>query len=163
MSSDLERTQSPILSNIELRMLTSANFTGFVIDTDSEWNQGSLGNITVNDSGLDDGKSVLNISTPINVGGRYFAKSGSVSEINNENVSCYLTQDGSKKTLMIINKLPETKAVTTISIPDFSGSGTLKQLRKDNGNKGYDEKSISVSNGMNVTLPPYSITAISVN
>jgi len=88
MTSDDSRELSPVLSNIELRMQTNADFTGFVIDTAAEWNEGVLSNVTVNDSALA-GQSVLNISTPINVGGRYFAKSGSVSEINDENVGVY--------------------------------------------------------------------------
>jgi len=88
MTSNELRTLSPILSEIELRLLTNADFTGFVIDTEDEWDNGTLGNITINDS-VEEDKSILNISTPINVGGRYFAKSGSVSEINDENVGIY--------------------------------------------------------------------------
>ncbi len=82
MTSDEDRMLTPVLNSIELRLLTTANFTGFEIDDENEWNRGSLSNISLADS-VEVGKKVLNISTPINVGGRYFAKSGSVSEINN--------------------------------------------------------------------------------
>ncbi len=86
LSSDDLQTLSPVLSSLELRILVDADFTGFVIDTENEWNSGTLGNVSTNDS-VEVGKSHLTISTPINVGGRYFAKSGSVSEINDEDIS----------------------------------------------------------------------------
>ena len=88
MTSNTERTLSPVLSNIELRLLTTADYTGFVIDTEQEWNEGDLSNLTINDS-EETGKSILNISSPINVGGRYFAKSGSISEISSDDVGVY--------------------------------------------------------------------------
>ena len=88
MTSNTERTLSPVLSNLELRLLIDADYTGFVIDTESEWSGGDSSNLTINDS-EETGKSILNISSPINVGGRYFAKSGSVSEINDEDVGVY--------------------------------------------------------------------------
>jgi hypothetical protein len=88
MNSDDLQTLSPILSRLELRILVDADFTGFVIDTENEWNQGTLGNISTNDS-IEEGKSYLTISTPININGRYFAKSGSVSEINDNNTGVY--------------------------------------------------------------------------
>ena len=64
---------------------------------------------------------------------------------------------------MIVNKMPKTKANTTISIPKFEGNGTMKQLRPDNSKKGYSEESIEVKKGMNITLPAYSITTITLN
>jgi hypothetical protein len=85
MTSNAERTLSPTLSSIELRMMVDADFTGFVIDTASEYNRGTLTNISVAD-GSEAGKSDLEITTPINVGGKYFLKSGSVSEINDADV-----------------------------------------------------------------------------
>ncbi len=88
MTSDETRTLTPILSSLELRLLTDANFTGFVIDTDDEWSRGAFSNISSNSS-VEVGKSILKISTPINVGGRYFSKSGSVSEMNNLDIGVY--------------------------------------------------------------------------
>ena len=73
MTSDETRTISPVLSSIELRLLTDADFTGFVIDTEDEWTRGTVSNIDINPAERI-GQDVLNISTPINVGGRYFAK-----------------------------------------------------------------------------------------
>jgi len=86
-SNDLQ-TLSPILNSLELRILVDADFSGFVIDTESEWNNGTLGNVSTNDS-VEAGKSHLTISTPINVGGRYFSKSNSISEINDEDIAVY--------------------------------------------------------------------------
>jgi hypothetical protein len=88
MTSDETRTISPVLNSIELRLLTDANFTGFVIDTEDEWARGTVSNIDINPAATV-GKDVLNISTPINVGGRYFAKAGSVSENNDAQAAVY--------------------------------------------------------------------------
>lgn len=88
MTSDESRTLTPILNNLELRLLTDANFTGFVIDTEDEFIRGTSSNIDINPA-VEIGKDILNISTPINVGGRYFAKSGSISENNNLDVAVY--------------------------------------------------------------------------
>ena len=84
------------------------------------------------------------------------------STSGNENVSCFLTEKDGKKTLMVVNKQPATKAVTTLSIPGFSGEGTIKQLRKDNMKEGYSTENISVTEGMTITLPAYSLTAITL-
>jgi hypothetical protein len=84
------------------------------------------------------------------------------SETNNENVTSYLMDNNGKKSLIIINKQPETKAVTTISIPGFSGKATMKQLRNDNAKTGYSSEKINVNDNYKVTLPPYSITTITV-
>jgi hypothetical protein len=88
MASDDGRIFSPTLKEIELKMLSSADYTGFVIDTETDWNQGDFKNISVLDSELDADKSVLNIST-INIGGRYFSKSGSVSEMDDASNAFY--------------------------------------------------------------------------
>jgi len=88
MTSDDGRALSPTLNSLELRILVSADFTGFVIDTEVEWDRGTPSNISVEDS-VEAGKSHLTISTPINVGGRYFAKGGSVSEMNDNNIGVY--------------------------------------------------------------------------
>ena len=88
MTSDETRTISPVLNSIELRLLTDANFTGFVIDTEDEWVRGTLSNLDINPA-ESVGQDVLNISTPINVGGRYFSKAGSVSENNDVDVAVY--------------------------------------------------------------------------
>jgi hypothetical protein len=81
MTSDDSRTVTPILNSVELRLLTDANFTGFVIDTEDEFVRGTVSNLDINPA-EQVGQDILNISTPINVGGRYFAKAGSVSENN---------------------------------------------------------------------------------
>jgi len=85
------------------------------------------------------------------------------SSTSNENVTSYLTDNNGKLSLMLVNKMPKTKANTTISIPKFEGSGTLKQLRADNSKQGYSNEDIEVKKGMKITLPAYSITTITLN
>lgn len=79
-----------------------------------------------------------------------------------ENVTTYLSQNNGKKTLMIVNKYPKTKAVLSINIPGFKGNGTLKQLNNENATSGYSSQNIQITEGMKVTVPAYSITSITV-
>ncbi|HEX2957672.1 MAG TPA: hypothetical protein VHO70_12630, partial [Chitinispirillaceae bacterium] len=83
------------------------------------------------------------------------------SSTGNEDVTSYLTEKNGKKTLMIINKKPETKAVITLSIPGFSGNAVVKQLKKENMKQGYSTENVNLSNNHVITLPAYSVTAIS--
>jgi hypothetical protein len=85
------------------------------------------------------------------------------SSTGNENITSYLTENNGKLSLMIVNKMPKTKANTTISIPKFAGSGTMMQLRADNMKQGYTEEAIEVKKDMNITLPAYSVTVITLN
>jgi hypothetical protein len=79
-----------------------------------------------------------------------------------ENVTTYLSNDKGKKTLLIINKYPKTKAGLSISIPGFKGTGSIKQLTVENSKTGYSSQSIEVKDGTKVTIPAYSITAITI-
>lgn len=84
MYSNSLQTLSPTLDNIELRMMVDADFTGFTINTEEEWERGTFENVeTVAETGT--GNSDIILSSPINVGGKYFSKDGSVSEINSTN------------------------------------------------------------------------------
>jgi hypothetical protein len=83
------------------------------------------------------------------------------SSTGNEDVTSYLTEMNGKKTLMLVNKKPETKAVVTLSIPGFSGNAVVKQLKKDNMKQGYSTENVNLSNNYVITLPAYSVTAIS--
>ncbi len=83
-----EKTVSSVLNSVELRILTDADFNGFVIDRESDWERGTLENVTIQPvagQNLDD----LVITAPINVGGRHFMKNSAVSEINDNNIGVY--------------------------------------------------------------------------
>jgi hypothetical protein len=86
-----EETSSPVLSSVELRLMVDANFTGFSINTRTEWDNGTLKNLTINDITPTDAD--LSLSSPINVGGYYFSKSDSVSE-NDSNSAAVLGFSG---------------------------------------------------------------------
>ena len=85
------------------------------------------------------------------------------SSTDNDNVTSYYTEDNGKKSLMLINKLPRTKADTKISVPGFEGKATMKQLRDDNGKSGPEVKELKVTKDMQITLPAYSITTITLD
>ena len=83
--------------------------------------------------------------------------------LSNNNVSGYLAMHGDgTKSLMLINKYPLTDALVTLSIPGFTGKGTVQQLTKETGKNGFETKPYSVSQGTKIKLPPYSATVISV-
>ncbi|MBN1307909.1 MAG: hypothetical protein JXA18_08335, partial [Chitinispirillaceae bacterium] len=84
------------------------------------------------------------------------------AQSSNENVACYLAEKGRRKSLIVINKQEATKAAVTLSVPGFSGKGTLKQLNRTNAKKGPSLESITVSEGTKLTLPPYSLSLITV-
>jgi hypothetical protein len=84
------------------------------------------------------------------------------SKAADENLTTYLTENQGKKTLMMINKYPKTKAVVGITIPGFKGKATLKQLRADNSKSGYSSESVVITEGSKITLPVYSITTITL-
>ena len=75
---------TPVFNYLELRLLVDGDFNGFEINTSSEWNEGTLQNITVEETGSTDADLVM--ATPINVGGFYFGHQGSVSEMDDDNV-----------------------------------------------------------------------------
>jgi len=86
------------------------------------------------------------------------------SKSGDENVTTYLSEDKGKKTLMIVNKYKKTKGNLTISIPGFKGSGTVAQLTTENSKSlaGYSSAPITVAEGTKISVPPYSITVITV-
>ncbi len=77
-------TTTPVFDYLELRLLVDGDFNGFEINTASEWNEGTLQNISVEDTDTADANLVL--SSPINVGGFYFANNDSASEMNDGSV-----------------------------------------------------------------------------
>ena len=77
-------TTSPVFDYLELRLLVDGDFNGWEINTSSEWHEGTLQNISIEETGTEDANLVL--STPINVGGYYFGQNDSVSEMNDTNV-----------------------------------------------------------------------------
>ena len=83
LTSTLE-TVSPVLSSVELRMLVDANFNGFVIDSETEWDRGDFSNVSVQSTSVVNQDELI-LSNPINIGGYYFGKSDSVSENDSNN------------------------------------------------------------------------------
>jgi hypothetical protein len=79
-----DNTTSPVFDYLELRLLVDGDFNGWEINTSSEWNEGTLQNITVEETGTEDASLI--ISSPINVGGFYFGQNDSVSEMSDLNV-----------------------------------------------------------------------------
>jgi hypothetical protein len=90
------------------------------------------------------------------------------SGTGDDNVTSYLTQDGNRKSLMIVNKYPRTVADATINIPGFEGKAKMQQLTPENSGSpgikgpGPNESSIDVKPGMKMSLPAYSVTTITI-
>jgi len=84
------------------------------------------------------------------------------SSTGNEYVSSYLTENNGKKSLVLINKMPRTRADITISIPGFSGNAQVNLLIEENMKKGYSTESKNITKGTKITLPAYSVTTIDI-
>lgn len=78
-------------------------------------------------------------------------------------LTCYLAeQGGGRKSLLLVNKHPETRANVTLDIPGFKGSATLRQLTSTNVKSGGIEEKVDVKSGQKLQLPPYSATILLV-
>lgn len=82
-----DQISTPILDSVALRLLVDADFTGFTIDTATEWNRGTLENIETEGSTGD--KSDLILESPVNVDGYYFGHNDAISELDSENIGIY--------------------------------------------------------------------------
>jgi len=83
-----ELTITPILDSVELRLLTATDDNGFNITAASEWSRGSLSNVTIDSNPSQDTADLI-VTTPINVGGIYYAHKDSVSELDNAGVGVF--------------------------------------------------------------------------
>jgi alpha-L-arabinofuranosidase len=90
------------------------------------------------------------------------------SSTGNDLVSTYLTKDGKKQSLMIVNKYPKTVADVTINIPGFEGKAKKQQLTSENsgspGKKGTGpkEETVDVKPGVKLSLPAHSLTTLTI-
>lgn len=82
---------------------------------------------------------------------------------SDNNVSSYLSirPDGTK-TLVLINKYPQTRAAVKLAITGLAGKGTIQELTKNTGKAGYESKPVEIGKTTALELPPYSATAIQV-
>jgi hypothetical protein len=86
----------------------------------------------------------------------------------NDLITSYLTKDGKKRSLMLVNKYPKTVANVTLNIPGFEGKANVQQLTADNAGspgvrgKGPDKSTMDVKPGAKVKLPAYSVTTITI-
>ena len=81
---------------------------------------------------------------------------------SDKNVTSYtnIHPDGSKS-ILLINKYPQTTADMTIMIPGLTGEAVMSQLTATStAQTGPRIKPVTVKNGMNLKLPPYSISLI---
>ncbi|MDR3012000.1 MAG: hypothetical protein LBU70_02170 [Chitinispirillales bacterium] len=85
-----------------------------------------------------------------------------------DNITSYLTQDGNRKSLMLVNKYPRTVANVTLNIPGFQGRAQQQQLTPENSGSpgvrgaGPTKSTVNVTPGMRLSLPAYSITTITI-
>lgn len=104
-------TSTPVFDYLELRLLVDGDFNGFEINTASEWNEGTLQNITVTETATESAN--LSLSSPINVGGFYFAQADSVSEMNDSSVG-QIGFSGGKYMPISANQALNKEGLTTI-------------------------------------------------
>ena len=77
-----DRTVTPTLNSLKLRMVVDSNVHGFNIDEDTEWSRGVARNISIeNTSGH---LAQIQMEDPIDVGGRYFSLRDAIHEIDKD-------------------------------------------------------------------------------
>lgn len=82
---------------------------------------------------------------------------------SDENVTAYLCeQEDGAKSMMLINKLPHTRAAFTLDIPGFSGKAVVHSLDSESGIKGFAESGMTLSDGGSIVVKPHSITTIRI-
>ena len=84
METDVSQNYTPVLDNLELRMMVDSNVSGFMIDEEQDWVRGDMKNLEILDS-IEESKSILGILHPINVNGKYFSINNTISELNDRN------------------------------------------------------------------------------
>ncbi|MCL2101259.1 MAG: hypothetical protein FWH22_06050 [Fibromonadales bacterium] len=92
------------------------------------------------------------------------------SKSGNDNLSTYLSQNGKKKTLLVINKSPFTAFKSTLKIPGFTGKAKIEVLatpKDQNAAKVIKIDPPKASNqdikdGTVMTFPVHSITLITI-
>lgn len=84
-------------------------------------------------------------------------------EVENQ-VSCYLSdKPGGGKTLLLVNKFPETEASLTLAIPGFKGGAVLKKLDAANQKTGPGQgEHLEIREGQKLSLPARSIMTLSL-
>jgi hypothetical protein len=84
------------------------------------------------------------------------------TETQNDLVSAYLTQNGKKKSLLLINKSKDTKFKTTLNIDGFEGKATIEILDSSNELSGPKPKSQNLKKGSVIEVPKFSVMKISI-
>ncbi|MFW5775310.1 MAG: hypothetical protein ACOCW2_03375, partial [Chitinivibrionales bacterium] len=85
------------------------------------------------------------------------------SATGNDYVTSYLTSHNGKRSLMLINKYPRTTVDAVLSIDDFSGPATVRQLTPQNADEGPHTSSIQMGKGEKITLGAHTITTITLD
>lgn len=88
MTANESQTLSPSLSSLELRFLVDADFTGFFLDDQDDWERGELVNAEMDNSFSTNNTNIV-LSPPINIMGKSFIYKDAISEIDDENVGIF--------------------------------------------------------------------------
>lgn len=79
-----------------------------------------------------------------------------------DNITAYLVVNNGKQSLLLVNKYPKTKATLSLAIPGFKGKGSIKVLSAENAKSGYTSQPVEIKDGGSITLPAYSVTAVTL-
>jgi hypothetical protein len=92
------------------------------------------------------------------------------SKSGEDNLTTYLSQNGKKKTLLVVNKSPWTAFKSTIKIPGFTGKAKVESLETPKGQIAAKvikvdppkASSMDIKDGTVLTFPAHSVTLISI-
>jgi len=93
------------------------------------------------------------------------------SKSGDDNLTTYLSQNGKKKTLLVVNKNPYTAFKSTLKIPGFTGKAKVESLETPKGKAAGKvikvdppkSSSMDIKEGTQVTFPAHSITLITID
>lgn len=83
------------------------------------------------------------------------------SETGSDDVTSYLCHraDGAK-TLLLVNKMPRTRAKVTVDIEGFAGEAVVKEYNRENAAKGLETRGTTLDPGGEIVLKPHSAVLI---
>jgi len=93
------------------------------------------------------------------------------SKSGNDDLTTYLSQNGKKKTLLVVNKNPYTAFKSTLKIPGFTGKAKVESLETPKGKAAGKvikvdppkSSSMEIKEGAQITFPAHSITLIAID
>ncbi|MBD3391813.1 MAG: carbohydrate-binding protein [Chitinivibrionales bacterium] len=81
---------------------------------------------------------------------------------DNPGVTAYLTEKDGRTSLLVINKMPRTRADITLAIPGFEGPAVMTSYGEQSAENGLVESEMKIAKGTRLSVPAHSAVSVSV-